>query len=59
MRSGDRHMISMLDLFGFECFQKNGIEQLFVNALNEQLQYHYTQRLFAWEMVSGFNAFFI
>jgi myosin III len=53
MHSGDRHMISILDLFGFECFQKNGIEQLFVNALNEQLQYHYTQRLFAWEMVSS------
>ncbi|XP_059471751.1 neither inactivation nor afterpotential protein C isoform X2 [Neocloeon triangulifer] len=47
---GDRHMISILDLFGFECFQTNRIEQLFVNTLNEQLQYQYTQRLFAWEM---------
>ncbi|XP_065353511.1 neither inactivation nor afterpotential protein C isoform X2 [Cloeon dipterum] len=47
---GDRHMISILDMFGFECFQTNRIEQLFVNALNEQLQYNYTQRLFAWEM---------
>lgn len=52
--SGDRHMISIMDLFGFECFQKNGIEQLFVNSLNEQLQYHFTQRLFAWEMVSWY-----
>ncbi|KAF4517215.1 hypothetical protein B566_EDAN005269 [Ephemera danica] len=42
--------VFILDLFGFECFQRNNLEQLIVNSLNEQLQYHYTQRLFAWEM---------
>lgn len=47
---GDKHCVTILDLFGFECFQRNSIEQLFVNALNEQLQYHYNQRVFVWEM---------
>jgi myosin-3 len=40
-----------MDLFGFECFPKNRIEQLFVNCLNEQMQYHYNQRVFVWEML--------
>ncbi|XP_071448821.1 neither inactivation nor afterpotential protein C isoform X2 [Hetaerina americana] len=47
---GDKHCVTVLDLFGFECFQRNSLEQLFVNALNEQLQYHYNQRVFVWEM---------
>lgn len=44
-------MISLTDLFGFECFHRNRIEQLLINSLNEQLQYHYNQRMFAWEML--------
>jgi hypothetical protein len=40
-----------MDLFGFECFKNNGLEQLFINTLNEQLQFHYNQHIFAWEMV--------
>lgn len=40
-----------MDLFGFECQARNQIEQLFVNSINEQLQYHYNQRVFVWEMV--------
>ena len=40
-----------MDLFGFECFKKNGLEQLFINTLNEQLQCHYNQHIFVWEMV--------
>uniref|UniRef100_A0A1B6C2U7 Protein kinase domain-containing protein n=1 Tax=Clastoptera arizonana TaxID=38151 RepID=A0A1B6C2U7_9HEMI len=47
---GDKFYISLLDLFGFECFQKNGMEQLFINTLNEQIQYVYNQRIFVWEM---------
>ncbi|XP_046386617.1 neither inactivation nor afterpotential protein C isoform X2 [Ischnura elegans] len=47
---GDKHCVTVLDLFGFECYQRNSLEQLFVNALNEQLQYHYNQRVFVWEM---------
>ncbi|XP_043670504.1 neither inactivation nor afterpotential protein C isoform X3 [Vespula pensylvanica] len=47
---GDKYSISVLDLFGFECFAVNRIEQLFVNTTNEQMQCHYNQRIFAWEM---------
>ncbi|XP_043288364.1 neither inactivation nor afterpotential protein C isoform X2 [Venturia canescens] len=47
---GDKFSISILDLFGFECFAVNRIEQLVVNTMNEQLQCHYNQRIFAWEM---------
>ncbi|KAJ4441704.1 hypothetical protein ANN_11562 [Periplaneta americana] len=47
---GDKYSITLMDLFGFECFKNNGMEQLFVNTLNEQLQYHYNQRVFTWEM---------
>jgi len=50
--SGDTHVVYLLDAFGIECFHKNNLEQLYVNCLNEQLQYHYNQRMFAWEMVS-------
>lgn len=44
-------MISLNDMFGFECLPRNRIEQLMINSLNEQLQYHYNQRMFAFEMV--------
>ncbi|XP_014478601.1 PREDICTED: neither inactivation nor afterpotential protein C isoform X2 [Dinoponera quadriceps] len=47
---GDKYSISILDLFGFECFSVNRLEQLIVNTMNEQMQYHYNQRVFAWEM---------
>uniref|UniRef100_A0A1B6LPF4 Neither inactivation nor afterpotential protein C n=1 Tax=Graphocephala atropunctata TaxID=36148 RepID=A0A1B6LPF4_9HEMI len=47
---GDSFYINVLDMFGFECYPKNSLEQLFVNTVNEQLQYHYNQRVFAWEM---------
>lgn len=47
---GDKHCVGILDMFGFECYQKNEMEQLFVNTLNEQLQYSYNQKVFVWEM---------
>ncbi|XP_043467066.1 neither inactivation nor afterpotential protein C isoform X3 [Leptopilina heterotoma] len=47
---GDKFCISILDLFGFECFAVNRIEQLVVNTVNEQLQCHYNQQVFVWEM---------
>lgn len=50
--SGDKHSVSILDYFGFECFSVNRLEQLLVNTMNEQLQYYYNQRIFAWEMVN-------
>ncbi|CAH1389425.1 unnamed protein product [Nezara viridula] len=47
---GDHHFIGILDIFGFECYDENGLEQLFVNALNEQLQYYYNQKIFISEI---------
>lgn len=49
--SGDLHMITITDMFGFECFFRNRTEQLMINSLNEQIQYHYNQRMFVWEMM--------
>jgi myosin III len=40
-----------MDLFGFECHKRNNIDQIFVNSLNEQMQYHFNQRCFVWEMI--------
>ncbi|KAL0848932.1 hypothetical protein ABMA28_013327 [Loxostege sticticalis] len=52
MRSvfGDKFSVSLLDMFGFECYHRNRIEQLIVNTTNEQIQFLYNQRMFAWEM---------
>ncbi|XP_050526951.1 neither inactivation nor afterpotential protein C [Daktulosphaira vitifoliae] len=47
---GDRHVVCLMDMFGFECFRQNNLEQLFVNCLNEQMQYHFIQKTFTWEL---------
>ncbi|KAF7992951.1 hypothetical protein HCN44_005732 [Aphidius gifuensis] len=46
---GDKFVINVMDLFGFECFSVNRLEQLIVNTMNEQLQCYYNQKIFAWE----------
>lgn len=51
VHSGDGNMISLNDMFGFECLPRNHIDQLMINSLNEQLQYLYNQRMFAWELL--------
>ncbi|KAL5282534.1 MYO3A family protein [Megaselia abdita] len=48
---GDINSIIIYDMFGFECFHKNGFEQLMVNTLNEQMQYHYNRKIFVNEMM--------
>ncbi|XP_037708144.1 neither inactivation nor afterpotential protein C [Drosophila subpulchrella] len=48
---GDTNAIIIHDMFGFECFSRNGLEQLMINTLNEQMQYHYNQRIFISEML--------
>ncbi|XP_066253855.1 neither inactivation nor afterpotential protein C [Euwallacea similis] len=47
---GSKYSIHLLDFPGFECFKQNHLPQLFINILNEQLQFHFLQRTFAWEM---------
>ncbi|XP_072542195.1 unconventional myosin-XVI isoform X3 [Salminus brasiliensis] len=41
--------IGILDVFGFEKFQKNGFEQLCINMLNERIQQYTTEVLFQQE----------
>ncbi|KAJ8954445.1 hypothetical protein NQ318_011121 [Aromia moschata] len=48
---GEKYTIKMLDYFGFECFKQNSLSQFMVNCLNEQLHYHFLQRIFSWEIM--------
>ena len=41
--------IGLLDIFGFECFKNNSLEQLFINYTNEKLQQLYIKDIFKGE----------
>ncbi|KAJ9438079.1 Myosin-10 [Diplonema papillatum] len=43
----EEHWIGLLDIFGFENFTANSLEQFLINLANEQLQNHYNACVFA------------
>lgn len=58
--SGEYYSIVVYDMYGFECFPYNGLEQLMINSLNEQMQYIYNQWIFVnniIELVDKFKLF--
>eukprot|EP01059_Diplonema_ambulator_P036879 TRINITY_DN9461_c0_g1_i1.p1 TRINITY_DN9461_c0_g1~~TRINITY_DN9461_c0_g1_i1.p1 ORF type:complete len:1898 (+),score=795.66 TRINITY_DN9461_c0_g1_i1:54-5747(+) len=47
----DEHWIGLLDIFGFENFKVNSLEQMLINLANEQLQNHYNACVFKRDLV--------
>ncbi|KAK6179101.1 hypothetical protein SNE40_011534 [Patella caerulea] len=48
-KNSDVREIGILDIFGFEHFEKNSFEQACINLANEQLQFFFNQHIFKME----------
>jgi hypothetical protein len=44
--------VGVLDIYGFESFEYNDLEQFCINLANEKLQQHFNQHVFKQEQVS-------
>jgi myosin heavy subunit len=49
LQKNSKSSIGILDIFGFEVFQKNSFEQFCINFANEQLQHHFIDYIFTME----------
>lgn len=43
--------VGILDIFGFECFEANGFEQICINLANEHLQFFFNEHIFRMEQI--------
>lgn len=50
--NGDSYEIGILDIYGFEIFEKNGFEQFCINFVNEKLQQIFIELTLKAEQVS-------